>query len=201
MSAFIKHPPPRKHISSHSASLCWLSFFLITENKVSPLLPLPPLHTFFAELMRLQTAHSTDTVQSLPQYPFSFFFFLLITTRLTSGSFHPVMVLPCIQRWQERDAQLLISGTQMHQMRGEPCIAEKEEEEEKIQHQKVEDRRLLCVATAWLNWVTRTGSDRQTLNIIHQNPPRSLEQRGIQLFECQGGAGSEGGKMIRKGWF
>lgn len=54
-------------------------FFLITENKVSPLLPPPPpLHTCLAKLLRLQTAHPTDTVKNLPcslqQHPISFSF-------------------------------------------------------------------------------------------------------------------------------
>lgn len=54
-------------------------FLLITENKVSALPPPPPRppphHTFLVELMRMQTAHPTDTLQNLPrslqQSPFS----------------------------------------------------------------------------------------------------------------------------------
>lgn len=74
------HPPPHRHIDSHQASvLTEIFFFLITENKVSALPPPPPRppphHTFLVELMRMQTAHPTDTLQNLPrslqQSPFS----------------------------------------------------------------------------------------------------------------------------------
>lgn len=84
----------------------------------------------------------------------------------------------------------------MHRKRGEPRMAEGEEAEgEKIQHQKVEDMRLLCATTAWLNWVTRTGSDRQMLNIIHQTLSGSLEQGYASATEAL-----VGGKTMREGW-
>lgn len=62
----------------------------------------------------------------------------------------------------------------------------------------VGDRRLLCATTAWLNWVTHTGSNRQTLNIIHQNPPGSLKQT-IWLYECNREA--ETGYGWNERWF
>ena len=115
--------------------------------------------------------------------------------RLPSGSFHPFMVPPRIQRWHEWNAQLLIAGMQMHRTRGEPLLAEREQAEgEKIQHQKIGDRRLLCATTAWLNWVTRTGSDRQMLNIIHQTLSGSLEQGFTSAMEAL-----VGGKTTREG--
>lgn len=84
----------------------------------------------------------------------------------------------------------------MHRTRGEPRMAEGEEAEgEKIQHRKVEDRRLLRAATAWLNWVTRTGSDRQMLNIIYQTLSGSLEQGYTSATEAL-----VGGKMMWEGW-
>lgn len=118
----------------HTASLCWLRLFLF-----APLL-LPNLHTLLAELMRLQTAHSTDAAQKPPLLLPS------VSILLTDHRPPPPLqassilsqVLPGIQRWHKWNAQLFIAGMQIHITRGEPCMGEKEKEEgkEKIQDQK-----------------------------------------------------------------
>lgn len=89
MGALIIHLPSHRHIYSHPASLCWLSFFLlITENKVSPLLLPPPPH------FPCRTNEAVDSTPywhsakspSLPQTASAplFLFPLLISTRLPS---------------------------------------------------------------------------------------------------------------------
>lgn len=195
------HPPPHRHIDSHQASVLTEIFFSnYREQSLGP----PSASSSSSSSPHFPCGANEDA-DSTPYWhaakspslpPTVSFFPLLISTRLPSGSFHPFMVPPRIQRWHEWNAQLLIAGTQMHRTRGEPRMAEGEEAEgEKIQHQKVEDRRLLCAATAWLNWVTRTGSDRQMLNIIYQTLSGSLEQGYTSATEAL-----VGGKMMWEGW-
>lgn len=68
----------------HHGAADWIFSLLIKGNKVAALLP--PLHIFPAELMRLQTAHPTDTVQILPpslhDHPFFSTDFSLLPCRL-----------------------------------------------------------------------------------------------------------------------
>lgn len=201
MGALITHPPPHRHIDSHQASVLTEIFFSnYREQSLAP----PSASSSSSSSPHFPCGANEDAdstpywhaakSSSLP--PTVSFFPLLISTRLPSGSLHPFMVPPRIQRWHEWNAQLLIAGTQMHRTRGEPRMAEGEEAEgEKIQHQKVEDRRLLCATTAWLNWVTRTGSDRQMLNIIYQTLSGSLEQGYASATEAL-----VGGKTMWEGW-
>lgn len=70
----------QKRISTPTITVLTEFFpLLIKGNKVLPLLP--PLHIFLAQLMRLQTAHPTDTQQILPPQS-SLLFFPLFSTDL-----------------------------------------------------------------------------------------------------------------------
>lgn len=83
----------QKRISTPTITVLTEFFpLLIKGNKVLPLLP--PLHIFLAQLMRLQTAHPTDTQHILPRslhnHPFSFSpFSPLISIWFPADSFSP----------------------------------------------------------------------------------------------------------------
>lgn len=81
----------QKRISTPTITVLTEFFpLLIKGNKVFPLLP--PLHIFLAQLMRLQTAHPTDTQQILPPQSSLLFspFSPLISIWFPADSFSPL---------------------------------------------------------------------------------------------------------------
>lgn len=122
-------------------------------------------------------------------HPFALFCSLYWSSSpLPPDSFFPFMVLPCIRRRHEWNAQLLIAGTQMHRARGAPHIAERGGGgREDTTPKKVGDRKLSCATTVWLNWVMCTGSNCQMLNTPPPpNPHGKPLAVGNQVIGVQG---------------
>lgn len=135
---------------------------------------------FLIELMRLQTAHATDTEQNHslpPKHPFPISFVLHWSTHHptdSSHSFNGSLQHPettrtkcsIINCWHAEVPKRGKHHTWLRRRRMRRYT------------KKVGDKRLLCATTAWLNWVTRTGGDSRTLNSIHQNPHREAFNSG-----------------------